>query len=79
MTASFHRYDGLFFPGTGSLEEIGAHAGKHYSINVPLLEFIDDESYLDIFKHVMSGIMENFRPSCIVLQCGADSLASDRL
>lgn len=36
MTASFHRYDGLFFPGTGSLEEVGAQNGKYYSINVPL-------------------------------------------
>jgi len=79
MTASLHRYDGLFFPGTGGSEEIGAAGGKYYSINVPLQENIDDASYFDVFKHVMSGIMESFRPSVVVLQCGADSLASDRL
>lgn len=27
----------------------------------------------------MNNIMQSFRPSSIVLQCGADSLASDRL
>ena len=28
---------------------------------------------------VMSKVMEVYRPSAIVLQCGADSLAGDRL
>ena len=32
-----------------------------------------------IFKPVMSKVMEMYRPSVIVLQCGADSLAGDRL
>ena len=27
----------------------------------------------------MSGVMEKYQPGAIVLQCGADSLASDRL
>ncbi|KAL2915960.1 histone deacetylase [Polyrhizophydium stewartii] len=79
MTVSFHRYDGTFFPGTGSLDEIGAREGKQYSVNVPLLPFIDDASYFSIFRDVINKVMETFRPSVIVLQCGADSLASDRL
>lgn len=79
MAVSFHRYDGLFFPGTGALEEIGVGSGKYYSVNVPLHEFIDDASYVNIFKQVMQSVMNAFQPSCIVLQCGADSLASDRL
>ncbi|KAI9030360.1 hypothetical protein DFJ74DRAFT_698673 [Hyaloraphidium curvatum] len=79
MTVSFHKYDGLFFPGTGSIDEVGVKQGKYYSLNVPLQEYIDDQSYTYIFKHVMSNVMESFRPSVIVLQCGADSLASDRL
>ena len=32
-----------------------------------------------IFKPVMSKVMEVYRPSAVVLQCGADSLAGDRL
>ncbi|TPX37298.1 hypothetical protein SeMB42_g00223 [Synchytrium endobioticum] len=79
MTVSFHRYDGMFFPGTGSLDEIGSKTGKYYSINVPLQEHIDDDAYFYIFKHVMQNVMDSYRPSAVVLQCGADSLASDRL
>ncbi|KAJ2995853.1 Histone deacetylase 3 [Globomyces sp. JEL0801] len=79
MTVSYHRYDGLFFPGTGALEEIGHNDGKYYSINVPLHEHIDDAAYSYVFQQTMQPIMDRFRPSAIVLQCGADSLAGDRL
>lgn len=79
MTVSFHRYDGQFFPGTGAVDEIGEQNGKYYSINVPLQENIDDNAYFYIFSSVMSNVMEVYRPSAIVLQCGADSLACDRL
>jgi len=32
-----------------------------------------------VFKPVMSTVMQYYRPKCIVLQCGADSLGGDRL
>lgn len=79
MTVSYHRYDGDFFPGTGALDEIGVEGGKYYTINVPLHEHIDDASYLYVFQKTMSDIMESFKPQVVVLQCGADSLAGDRL
>ncbi|KAI9351527.1 hypothetical protein BDR26DRAFT_851226 [Obelidium mucronatum] len=79
MTVSFHRYDGSFFPGTGSLDEIGIRTGKAYAVNVPLQEHIDDASYAYIFEKVMQNVMDVYQPSAVVLQCGADSLAGDRL
>ncbi len=79
MTVSLHKYGDNFFPGTGDLEEIGARAGKYYSVNVPLKDGIDDEGYLGIFKPVIQGVMDWYRPTAIVLQCGADSLGCDRL
>ncbi|KAI9340665.1 putative histone deacetylase HDAC3 protein [Zopfochytrium polystomum] len=79
MTVSFHRYDGAFFPGTGSLDEVGLKSGRNYTVNVPLQPFIDDESYAHIFRSVISNVMRTFQPSAIVLQCGADSLAGDRI
>ena len=79
MTVSFHKYGGLFFPGTGGLAETGAKAGKNFSINVPLKDGIDDESYISLFKSVIEPTISRFRPSAVVLQCGADSLGADRL
>lgn len=79
MTVSFHKYGNGFFPGTGDMYEIGAESGKYYSINVPLKEGIDDSSYSQIFKPVIRAVMQYYQPTAIVLQCGADSLAYDRL
>jgi histone deacetylase 1/2 len=55
MTVSFHKY-GSFFPGTGSLHEVGYGRGKHYSLNVPLKAGIDDESYHSLFKPIMAKV-----------------------
>ncbi|GFN95149.1 histone deacetylase [Plakobranchus ocellatus] len=79
MCVSFHKYGQLFFPGTGDMYEVGAESGRFYSVNVPLLSGIDDASYMQIFKPIVSNVMEYYKPTAVVLQCGADSLGSDRL
>ncbi|KAG9393282.1 Histone deacetylase superfamily [Carpediemonas membranifera] len=79
MTVSFHKYGDHFFPETGALEDVGVDTGAGYAVNVPLNDGMDDPSYTFLFKRVISDVMEHFRPGAIVLQCGADSLANDRL
>ena len=79
MTVSFHKYNGDFFPGTGKLNDNGNGVGKHFCLNIPLQDGIDDESYLTLFKTVIEDSVTSFRPTSIVLQCGADSLGCDRL
>jgi len=78
MTASFHKY-GDYFPGTGSLKDIGVLGGKYHAVNVPLNDGINDESYAAVFQPVMTKIMETFQPGAILMQCGTDSLVGDRL
>ncbi|KAJ3014498.1 histone deacetylase [Thoreauomyces humboldtii] len=78
MTVSFHKF-GEFFPGTGALNDVGIGKGKHYSINVPLNDGIDDQSYEKLYRSVISHVMEWYRPGAVVLQLGADSLVGDRL
>lgn len=79
LTVSFHKYSSDFFPGTGHVSETGLDAGKYFSLNVPLQDGIDDESYISLFKAVMEPTITTFQPSSVVLQCGADSLGCDRL
>ncbi|KAJ0977931.1 hypothetical protein J5N97_013405 [Dioscorea zingiberensis] len=78
MTVSFHKF-GDYFPGTGDIRDIGYGKGKYYSLNVPLDDGIDDESYQSLFRPIIGKVMEVFRPGAVVLQCGADSLSGDRL
>jgi histone deacetylase HOS2 len=84
MTLSIHKYDGLnFFPGTGDIDRTGpdneGNPGAHHAINVPLSDGIDDDQYVFLFKTIVGMCVDRFQPTAIVLQCGADSLAGDRL
>eukprot|EP01133_Synstelium_polycarpum_P000412 gene412-489_t len=78
MTVSFHKY-GDYFPGTGDVKDVGAGKGKYYALNFPLKDGIDDQSYQSIFRPIIQGVMDHYRPEAVVLQCGADSLTGDRL
>ncbi|RFU32704.1 hypothetical protein B7463_g3632, partial [Scytalidium lignicola] len=78
MTVSFHKY-GEYFPGTGELRDIGVGQGKHYAVNFPLRDGIDDVTYKSIFEPVIQNVMNYYQPEAIVLQCGGDSLSGDRL
>ena len=86
MTVSFHQHGNspdnsgtIFFPGTGHIDETGAGEGRQYSVNVPLKEGMDDQSYEYIFTTVMQMVKERYKPTVVVLQCGADSLSGDKL
>ena len=78
MTVSFHKY-GEYFPGTGSVHDIGVGSGKNYSLNFPLLDGMDDHSFEAIFRTIIARVMQSYKPGAVVLQCGADSLSGDRL
>lgn len=43
--------------------DIGVKAGKYYAVNVPLQDGIDDISYENVFKPIMSKVMEMYRPT----------------
>ncbi len=79
MCISFHKFGQGFFPSTGDLSEIGERAGKYYSVNVPLKDGVTDQQYLSMYKTIMTEAVQRYRPTVIVLQCGADSLQCDRL
>ncbi len=63
---SFHKF-GDYFPGTGSIEDIGYDKGKLYSLNVPLQDGIDDENYEQLFKPIMTKVMERYAQHCSLL------------
>ena len=79
MTVSFHKY-GDFFPGTGAVGDVGYGGGKLYSVNVPLGDGMDDDSYYRLmFEPIMSKVMDMYQPGAIVVCAGADSLSGDKL
>lgn len=78
MTCSLHKYKD-FFPGTGHISDIGVGKGVFHSVNFPLSDGIDDQTYKGIFEPLVDRIFETFKPSVVLMQCGGDSLSGDRL
>ena len=78
MTVSFHKF-GNFFPGTGDISDVGEGQGRFHALNVPLRSGMDDLSYEHIFVPIAREVIYHFQPNAIVLQCGSDSLAHDKL
>lgn len=77
LTVSLHRYCAGFYPGTGSIEDIGKGPGKFYNLNLPMERGLSDENLKKIFETVWSSILHNFKPEAVVLVSGADGLAGD--
>lgn len=63
MTVSFHKY-GDYFPGTGALADTGYQKGKHYTVNVPLREGMDDESYRSLYEPIMQKVIRTTDALC---------------
>lgn len=80
-TLSFHQFDpeGNFFPGTGSVDEIGVKEGRHCAINVPLKKGLENNTFSSLFQRVVDRTIAHYQPTAIWMQCGADSLQGDTI
>ncbi len=74
---STHAYP--YYPGSGSLQEVGAGAGEGYTINVPLSGGQDDRSFAAIFREVVVPVIRQFNPDFIIVSAGFDTYFGDPL
>lgn len=79
LTISIHRYDGIFYPGTGRIDEVGVGEGYGYSVNLPLPVGVDDETYLYCFREVVKPLIEVYKPEVVISQFGVDGHYQDPL
>jgi acetoin utilization protein AcuC len=79
LTISIHETGKFLFPGTGDVSEIGAGPGIGFSVNIPLLPYTDDETYLWAFREVVPPVVKSFKPDILVTQLGVDTHYLDPL
>ena len=68
-----------FYPGTGSLLEVGEKEGAGYTVNVPLPAGCGDAEYLDVFRRVIIPVASGYEPQWILVSAGFDSHVDDPL
>ncbi len=73
---SLHQYPA--FPQTGFIHEIGAGAGRGYTINIPLPPGAADDIFLNAIDHILS-ILHEFNPDILGISAGFDAHWSDPL
>jgi acetoin utilization deacetylase AcuC-like enzyme len=74
---STHQYP--YYPGTGSLQEIGQGKAEGYTINVPLRGGVGDASFVKIFRKVLQPVALEFKPELVLLSAGFDTYFQDPL
>jgi acetoin utilization protein AcuC len=76
---SLHQSGDTLYPWSGFENEMGNGKGLGYTVNVPLSEYTDDDTYVRAFEAVYTPLAEAFRPDCVVAQIGLDTLKKDPL
>ena len=79
LVISLHESGKTLFPGTGFEDEIGAGPGRGYTVNVPLPVGTYDGVYERAFDAVVLPLLGAYRPDCIVIEMGMDTLSGDPL
>jgi acetoin utilization protein AcuC len=74
-----HQDPSTIYPGTGFVQEIGANAGKGFTVNIPLPVQAGNASYLKTFDEIILPLTREFKPQVIVRNGGSDPHFNDGL
>jgi acetoin utilization deacetylase AcuC-like enzyme len=74
---STHQYP--YYPGSGSIDEVGEGTGAGYTVNVPLQGGQGDADYLKIFQEIILPIALEYQPQFVLISAGYDPYYLDPL
>lgn len=74
---SSHQYP--FYPGTGSINEIGNGEAEGTVINIPFPADVGDVGFRDVYENVVFPSIEKFKPDLILVSAGYDAHWDDPL
>ena len=74
---STHQYP--YYPGSGSIVEVGEGRGKGFTVNVPLPGGQGDRDYLEIYRSLLKPVALEFKPQLILVSAGYDIYYDDPL
>jgi len=77
LFSSIHQWP--FYPGSGTGDELGAGAGKGFTVNVPWPAGAGDDEYLSALRDFLVPLAEEFKPQAILASAGFDAHHEDLL
>jgi len=77
LYVSTHQYP--YYPGTGSIDEVGEGKGAGYTVNIPLQGGQGDADYLKIFREIILPIADEYQPQFVLISAGYDPYYLDPL
>ncbi len=77
MFVSSHQYP--FYPGSGSINDIGTGGAAGTKLNLPLMAKTDDEGFQRLYSEVVFPVLRRFQPELILVSVGFDAHWKDPL
>jgi acetoin utilization deacetylase AcuC-like enzyme len=77
LFVSTHQYP--FYPGTGSVREVGSGEGAGFTLNLPFPAGYGDAQYVQAFLDVVEPVSRKFAPDFILVSAGFDAHRRDPL
>jgi acetoin utilization deacetylase AcuC-like enzyme len=74
---SSHQYP--FYPGTGSMDEIGIGPGRGFTVNFPFRGGSGDAFYAGVYEKIAVPVLREFAPDLILISAGYDAHLDDPL
>jgi acetoin utilization deacetylase AcuC-like enzyme len=72
-------HQGMIYPGTGSIDEVGTGAGAGTTVNIPLPAGAEDQHYRQAFEELVIPLIGSYEAEMILVSCGFDTHVSDPL
>ncbi len=79
LFVSLHLYQSFFYPGTGSLDELGKDQGVGTTMNIPLPPGSGDNVYRIFIKQLVEPKIVDFQPELLLISAGFDAHWRDPL
>jgi acetoin utilization deacetylase AcuC-like enzyme len=77
LYVSSHQFP--YYPGTGSLGEVGEGSGRGFTVNLPMPAGLGDGEYLAAWRAIVDPIVRAFDPELVLVSVGFDAHREDPL
>ena len=79
LFVSLHQDPRTCYPGTGYAWEVGDHAGRGFTLNIPMPPGAGDGEYAEAFDSKVLPKLDDFRPELLLISAGFDAHRDDPL